>query len=201
MNPMFRSNGVIRMRTLLSASAPVVVMALLLGAAPVPQGVSVGEFAVMLADHLTDGAPLTAETASETLQKAGIKLRDDLSSPATEADAVQAFRNLGITIQSQNGNAPLQRDQIRSLIGVFGASLTAKAADDAPRVSGKVTTAPMPVLEQSIEECQALPKTQDCQQCCRALFAGSQNEQHSHRTCGKACNSKSRNVSASEPTP
>ena len=206
MNPLLHSSGVINMRTLLSASALIVVMALLLGAAPASQGVSVGEFAVILADQLTEGAdeaPLTAEAASETLQKAGIKLRGDLSSPATEEDAVQAFRDLGITLQSQNGSAPLLRDQVRSLIGVFGASLTAKASTSGTlRVSGgkEFSTTPMPGLE-SITDCQTLPKTQDCQQCCRALFTGSQNEQHSNRICGKACNSKNRNVSASEPTP
>ncbi|HEU5182035.1 MAG TPA: hypothetical protein VFW45_14705 [Candidatus Polarisedimenticolia bacterium] len=194
------------MRTILSASALVIVMALLLGAAPASQGVSVGEFAVMLADRLsgdTDAAPLTAETASETLQKAGIKLRDDLTSPATEEDAVQAFRHLGITIQSQNGSAPLLRNQVQSLIGVFGSSLTAKASGTAPsKVSGpkQVSSLPTPSLD-SITDCQQLPKTQDCQQCCRALFGSDQNDVHSNRICGKACNSKNREVSASEPTP
>jgi hypothetical protein len=204
MNLMIHSIGVIRMRTILSASALLVIMALLLGAAPASQGVSVGEFAVMLAGHLasdTEAAPVTAEAASQTLQKAGIKLRGDLTSPATEEDAVQAFRHLGITIQSQNGSAPLLRNQVQSLIGVFGSSLAANSAPSAPvKVSGAVTTNPVPGLE-SITDCQALPKTQDCQQCCRDLFAGGQNDVHSNRICGKACNSKNREVSASEPTP
>ncbi len=206
MNLMFHSIGVIRMRTILSASALVIVMALLLGAAPATQGVSVGEFAVMLAGHLasdTEAAPVTAEAASQTLQKAGIKLRGDLTSPATEEDAVQAFRHLGITIQSQNGSAPLLRNQVQSLIGVFGSSLAAKSTATAPLKAsgGKVaTTVPVPGLE-SISDCQQLPKTQDCQQCCRELFGGGQNDVHSNRICGKACNSKNREVSASEPTP
>ncbi len=204
MNLMFHSNGVIRMRTILSASALVLVMALLLGAAPASQGVSVGEFAVMLADHLsgdTDAAPLTAETASETLQKAGIKLRGDLTSPATEDDAVQAFRHLGITIQSQNGSAPLLRNQVQSLIGVFGSSLSVKSVGSAPSKIPGPRQVPVISLETTIADCQQLPKTQDCSQCCRALFGGSQNEVHSNRICGKACNSKNREVSASEPTP
>ena len=205
MHLMPHSHGVSTMRTLLSAMALVVLMALLLGAAPASQNVSVGEFAIMLAGRLADGdsAPLTAEAASETLQKAGIPLRGDLASPATEQDAVQAFRNLGITLQSQNGSAPLLREQIQGLIGVFGSTLAAKATATAPiKVSGgkEIATTVFPGLE-SIADCQLLPKTQDCQQCCRALFPSGQNDVHSNRICGKACNSKNREVSASEPTP
>src|SRR5262245_59823710 len=206
MNPMFHSHGVIKMRILLSAMSLVVVMSLLLGAAPAAQNVSVGEFAMMLAGRMADGdkAPETPETASETLQKAGVRLRSELASPATEGDAVQAFQQLGITIQSRNGSAPLQREQVQSLIGVFGSTLTARASGTSTvKVSGskEISATPLPGLEQSIEECQSLPKTQDCQECCRLLFPGGQNDVHSHRICGKACNSKNRNVSATEPTP
>jgi hypothetical protein len=182
-------------------------MALFLGAAPASQNVSLGEFAVMLANRMADGddarTPMTAEAASKALEKAGIKLRGDLASPATEEDAVQAFRQFGITLQSRSGVAPLLRQQAESLIGVFGSSLAAKAAPTAPiKVSGgrEIVTTPIPGLE-SISDCQALPKTQDCQQCCRDLFGAGQNDVHSNRICGKACNSKSRDVSASEPTP
>jgi hypothetical protein len=188
-------------------------MALLLAAAPLPESKSltVGDFAVLVASQIGPGeepskSQLTPQAAAARLQKAGIKLRQDLTSPVTEGDAVGVFGQLGISLQAQDPERLLDRERASSLIGIFGASLATKVgstSSEGPeeiRADSRSATQPAVFLD-SILDCQNLPKTQDCNLCCRNLLGGSQNEFHSNRICGKACNAKARNVSATEPTP
>jgi hypothetical protein len=196
-------------RTALSALA---VGILLIAAAPARQGLTVGEFAVLVASNLAPNeaqkTPFTPELAATRLQNAGLKVRAELASPATESDAVDIFRQLGISIETRDPAAPLERDRALSLIGVFKDSLISRPATTGsatPSTGNRATTvSPNPdtaALLESIADCQALPKTQDCQSCCRALFSQSQNDFHSNRVCAKACNTRARNVSPAEPTP
>jgi hypothetical protein len=187
---------------------------LLIAAAPAPQGrgLTVGEFAVLVASNLAPNeaqkTPFTPELAAARLQNVGLKVRPELTAPATESDAVDIFRQLGISIETRNPAAALERERALSLIGVFKDSLISRPATSGSATpatgTGATTVSPNPdsaALLESITECQALPKTQDCQSCCRALFSQSQNESHSNRVCAKACNTKARNVSPEEPTP
>ncbi|HEV8375578.1 MAG TPA: hypothetical protein VGR38_05010 [Candidatus Polarisedimenticolia bacterium] len=187
---------------------------LLLAAAPVPQGrgLTVGEFAVLVASNLAPNesqkTPFTPDLAVARLQSAGLKIRNDVSSPATEGDAVQIFRQLGISIETRDSAALLDRDRATSLIGVFRNSLSSRpgtASSTTPSATTNTAaaspSADSAALLESIADCQALAKTPDCQACCRALFPQGQNEFHSNRVCAKACNTKARNVSPAEPTP
>ncbi|HEV8335117.1 MAG TPA: hypothetical protein VGR67_01705 [Candidatus Polarisedimenticolia bacterium] len=183
-----------------------------LAAMPVPAArtITVGDFAVLVASRLqipdASQPALTQEAAVMVLQRSGIKIRPELSSTMTEADAADIFGQLGISLAAQDPASPLLRDRALSLLGIFGSTLSAKVGTVSPafsRTGGAdlSSSAPAPMLEQSIIECQNLPKTQDCQTCCRDLLGGAQSDSHTNRICGKACNTKSRNVSASEPTP
>ncbi len=188
---------------------------LLLGAGPTTKtgSLSVGDFALLVANRLqavgTHQAPMTPESAVLLLQKAGISVRPDLAAPATEGDAADVFRQIGIALEPQDAGSPLELERAQSLVSIFGSALAARAESTlsaGAAMKGIHTTPSRDVvpsaLEQTIADCQALPKTQDCQLCCRNLLgSGSQNDTHSNRICGKACNSKTRNASASEPTP
>src|SRR5213594_2843128 len=108
-------------------------MALLLAASPPPdsKSLTVGDFAVLVASRLGPGeqpskSPLTPQAAAAQLQKAGIKLRQDLASPVTEGDAVGVFGQLGISLEAQDPGRPLIRERANSLIGIFGPSLAVK---------------------------------------------------------------------------
>jgi hypothetical protein len=189
-------------------------VALLLAAAP-PQdskSLTLGDFAVLVASQLEPGeqaskTSLTPQAAAARLQKAGIKLGQDLDSPATEGDAVGIFGQLGISLQAQDPGRLLDRERASSLIGIFAPTLASKlgsASSGAPgeiRADSRSAATQAPVSLDSLLDCQSLPKTQDCNVCCRDLLGGSQNEFHTNRICGKACNAKARNVSATEPTP
>jgi hypothetical protein len=188
--------------------------ALLLAAAPPPEpkSLTLGDFAILVTSQLVPGeqaskSSLTPQAASARLQKAGIKLRQDLDSPATEGDAVAVFGQLGISLQAQDPGRLLDRERASSLVGIFAPTLAAKlgsTSSGAPgdiRADSRSTATQPPVFLDSLLECQNMAKTQDCNVCCRDLLGGSQNEFHSNRICGKACNAKARNVSATEPTP
>jgi hypothetical protein len=189
-------------------------LALLLAAAPAPESKSLtlGDFAILVSSQLGPGeqatkSSLTPQAATARLQKAGIKLRQDLDSPATEGDAVGVFSQLGISLQAQDPGRLLDRERAGSLIGIFAPTLalklesTSSGAPEEIRADSRSTVTQPPVFLDSILDCQSLPKTQDCNVCCRNLLGGSQNEFHSNRICAKACNAKARNVSATEPTP
>jgi hypothetical protein len=182
-----------------------------IGSAPSSKAMSVGDFAVLLSSKMhaaeSSGAPATPEAASELLQKAGIKLGKELSAPLTEGDAARILKQFNISLEPREADALLDYDRAVSLVGIFGSTVSAKGAFATSSPNGKGTGVEASAgaaaggLMESIADCQSLPRTQDCQQCCRSLLGGTQNENHTNRICGKACNTKARNVSASEPTP
>ena len=178
--------------------------------APGARTMSVGEFAVLVASRLPGAeaspTPLTPESAAALLQGAGIKIQQELSAPMTEGAAADIFRQFNIAIEPRDAQSPLDPNRASSLIGIFGSTLSARGGVQAARTEAKAaggaslnSNLPSGFLE-SIADCQSLPKTQDCQNCCRELLGGG-NDPHTNRICGKACNTKARNVSASEPTP
>ena len=188
-------------------------LGLLLAAAPAPASratISVGDFAVLVASHLSAIDPsqtaLTPNSAVAALQRAGIKVRQNLDAPVTEGDAAEIFKQFDIMLSPRDSGSPLDPARAASLVGIFSSTLSARGAvlqgpggKDLGGVSA--SSAVRADLATSIEDCQALPKTQDCQFCCRDLLGGSNNDSHTNRTCAKACNTKARNVSPSEPTP
>jgi hypothetical protein len=185
--------------------------ALAAGPAPATKSMSVGDFVVLVASRLASAdasrSHLTVESAAATLQGAGIKISHDLNAPMTEADAVEIFRQFDITLAPADPGSLLDPNRAASLVGIFsstlaarGGSQTAKTDSRGGSLESQGRSASQAVLE-SIADCQALPKTQDCNNCCRELLGGNSNDTHTNRTCAKACNTKSRNASPSEPTP
>ena len=151
-------------------------------------------------------APLSPEEGQALLRKAGIKIQRNSAALLTEGDAVDILRQFGVNLETASPANLLDPGRAVSIVGVFGRTLASKAGVLASDNLSKSTAQGIrafsgPVPETSIEDCQQLDKTQDCQTCCRALFGSDQSDFHTNRICAKACNTKSRNVSASEPTP
>jgi len=214
MSPLGRSEQGAKLGTPLKVLSLALSLVFLLAAAPPStpnKTITVGDLAVVIAGRLgrseAPKTPLTAEEAAVLLQKAGIQVREDLTSPATEGDAIGIFRQFGISVGSQDPSQLLDRDRANSLVGVFGTTLAAKVSAASSgarsvRTDSQSTASQAAVFPpESIADCQALPKTQDCQTCCRSFLGGDQSDFHTNRICGKACNTKARNVSAAEPTP
>jgi len=190
-------------RKCLTLLASVTVAVLFLAAAPVPspQGISVGEFVTLVANHLQPAAGEKAATAPEAavriLNKAGVQVKGDLASPLTAGDATDIFQQLGITLTAQHPGTLLEKDRAAALVETFGDSF--KAPGTGAPASAAVSThrgtsgAPTPTLE-DLDACQNLPKVKDCHDCCKALGT------FANKTCAQAC-SNSPKASAMEPTP
>jgi hypothetical protein len=159
---------------------------------------SVGDFAVMIASRVNPEAAakgLTPSSAVEVLGKSGVKVKSNLSSPLTEADATEIFSQFGITLQSMQPGSILDRSKASALVGTFGDSLAAKS-DASSRLTspGKSSTPATTIsVETAIQDCQALPKTKDCHTCCLNLG-------YAHKVCGPACGNGPK-ASGIEPTP
>src|SRR5713101_2731184 len=96
-----------------------------------PNGLTVGDFAVMVASRMSlDGAaaPSTPVRAVEVLNKAGVKIKSSLASPLTEGDVAELFQQFGITLQSQHAGDSLSRERAAALIGIFGPTFNSDAA-------------------------------------------------------------------------
>lgn len=159
---------------------------------------SVGDFAVMIASKVSPEAAakgLTPSSAVDLLGKSGVKVKSNLDSPLTEADATEIFSQFGITLQSLRPGSNLDRSKATALVGTFGDTLAARSDSTGRLTSPGKNTAPGTTisLETTIQDCQALPKTKDCHQCCLALgFA--------HKVCGPSCGNGPK-ASGVEPTP
>jgi len=202
-------------RTPLFLPALLLGMAMLLGASPATTSgyLSLGDFAILIAgrislDEAVPALPDSPEAAVLLLRDAGVSLRSDLSSPATAGDASEIFRQFGLSLLTRDPDDLLDVAQARSLVEIFGPTLASKVVLLPPgtrlavrTAEGPVSTAASIALPETIAECQNLPTTSDCRNCCRTLFGGEQNETHSNRICGRACNSSARRASATEPTP
>lgn len=159
--------------------------------------ISVGDFAVMIASRVNPEAAakgLTPASASELLKKSGIKVKSELDSALTESEAADIFSQFGITLQSLRPMDTLDRTKASALVGTFGDTLAART-QTTTRVNapGKSTTGTTITLDTTIQDCQALPKTKDCHQCCLGLG-------YAHKVCGPACGNGKKS-SGIEPTP
>jgi len=176
---------------------------LLLAAAPVPssQGITVGEFIIMVAAHLQPVAgekdATTPEGAARVLNKAGVQFKSDLASSLTAEDAINIFQQLGITLTAQRPETLLEKDRAAALVVTFGNSFRVRSggASASSVISANQGTSgtPTPTLETTIWDCKDLPKVKDCFDCCRTLgYPG--------RPCGHVCN-KAYDASAINPDP
>ncbi len=133
-----------------------------------PGNFTVGDFAALIASRMSSdrvARPVAAESAAEILKKAGVQIKSSLSSPLTEADAADLFRQFGITIQVQNPGAFLSRDRAEALVGVFGSTLTAAAGKGGTasldsRVSTQSPGGATATIETAttVLDCQSLPR-------------------------------------------
>ena len=169
--------------------------------APVSNGMSVGDFAVMITAKLQPiDNPQTrssTEAALQKLTKAGITIKADPAAALTAGDAVDIFRQFGITLQTEHPESPLSRDRGQTLVNTFADTFSSRSPQSpvtSPVVRG---TAPSQgstgVGLEALEDCQSLPKNRDCHECCQNLGLGK-------NVCGKAC-SNGKKTSGSEPTP
>ena len=205
--------------TCLDLRIPLIALMLLLGtglallAAPVPAAktLTVGEFAVLIAARANQGdaayAPVTPETAVASLQKAGIRMRSDLSSPLTEGDAMDVFRQFGISLQAGSPERLLERDRAASLIGIFGGNLASVAARSDMSFLGRVTKSALaaPTGEQTLPaDCQELSPLPNCrtqEECNPCMYCCNKELGLTGKVCGHLCQKKNLVVSPSEPTP
>ena len=201
------------LRIFLTTLALLLGTALVLSAAPTPvaNNLTVGEFAMLVAarTHQADAsvAPSTPEAAVASLQRLGIRIRPDLSSPLTEGDALELFRQFGISLQAQAPDNLLDLDRAASLIGIFGANLASAGNrnDAIPAFQTSTSTPGMPTTEDLTPEyCQTLWPLPDCKTqvecnpcmyCCNKLLA------LNGTVCGHLCQKRNLVVSPDEPTP
>src|SRR4030095_7276696 len=107
--------------------------ALLLAAspAPAPGGLTVGEFAEMVAARMqpSDSGQATAspQAALEKLSKAGVKIGADPSEVLSAGAAVASFQQFGITSQAEHPEAIMSRDRAQALVNTFGDTFAARA--------------------------------------------------------------------------
>ena len=183
----------------------------LLAAAPVPaDGLSVGDFAVMVASKVqNDGnAALTQETASNLLKKHGVKLPADLNSPLTEKEAATLFGQLGIVLQTDHPESMLNRERAASLVGIFGSNLAAVSERTTGTFTAQAggTTAAAPTVDTTPLDCQSLPRPpapcsgpqsvcNPCMDCCKNQLG------LTGKVCGRLCQKKNLVISPGEPTP
>ena len=185
-------------------------LSVLLAAAPVPSdGLSVGDFAVMVASKIqSDDAALTKESASNLLKKHGVKLAADLNSPLTEKEAASLFGQLGIVLQTDHPESFLSRDRAASLVGIFGSNLASASEKNTGTFNARTggTTEAIPSLDTTPLDCQALPRPPSpcsgpqsvcnpCMDCCKNQLG------LTGKVCGRLCQKKNLDVSPGEPTP
>ncbi len=186
-------------------------LSVLLAAAPVPSdGLSVGDFAVMVASKIqNDGdATLTKENASNLLKKHGVKLAADLNSPLTEKEAASLFGQLGIVLQTDHPESVLSRDRAASLVGIFGSNLASASEKNTGTFNARTggTTEAAPSLDTTPLDCQSLPRPPSpcsgpqsvcnpCMDCCKNQL------NLTGKVCGRLCQKKNLVVSPGEPTP
>jgi hypothetical protein len=183
----------------------------ILAGAPAPaSGISVGDFAVLVAAKLdaeNSQAALSADSAAEILKKHGVKVTGDLSSPLTEKEAAGLFGQLGIVLQTDHPENLLSRERAASLVGIFGSNL-ASTGDRTSTFAARAeaTGASTPSLELTPLDCQSLPRPpapcsgpqsvcNPCMDCCK------NNLGLTGKTCGRLCQKKNLVVSPGEPTP
>lgn len=89
---------------------------------PIAGSISLGDFAVRVAQALKLPAPptgFTPESAVPAIQTRGVTLRPELSSPLTEADAVALLNALGYKIRTQTPSRVVSGERAEILIETF----------------------------------------------------------------------------------
>ena len=84
--------------------------------------VTLGEFAVKVAERLKMKAPggtFTPESAAWALLQGGIKLRGELGSNLTEADAVSVLADLGYNVQTKTPSRLVTLDRLEIILTTF----------------------------------------------------------------------------------
>ena len=87
-----------------------------------PTPVALGEFAMKLATSLGLPPPATGytpESAAWVLSLKGLKIRPDLASPLTEADAVMALRGLGFKVRTNTPSRVVTTDRVELILSTF----------------------------------------------------------------------------------
>jgi hypothetical protein len=168
----------------------------ILSAGTTTSSISVGDFAVMIASRVNPEAAakgLTPVSASELLKKSGIKVKSNLDSDLTESDAADIFSQFGITLQSLRPMNTLDRTKASALVSTFGDTLAARTQTTVKVSAPTKNTSGTVISTEAIQDCQALPKTKDCHDCCNALG-------YANKVCGQACSGGPK-ASGVEPTP
>ena len=100
-----------------------------------PAGVTLGEFAIRAASGLGIQPPqggFTPESAAWSLVQKGVKVRPELGTPVTEADAVDALTQLGFKIRTTTPSRVVSRDRFEILCGSFFTPTVMPASNPAP---------------------------------------------------------------------
>jgi hypothetical protein len=168
--------------------------------APSSAGITVGDFAVMIAAKLqpsthAEVAPST-DAAIQKLSKAGVSLKSAPTVTLTAADAADIFRQFGITLQAEHPESDLSRERAQVLVNTFSDTFASHASPSASTAASVLRPGSKPsnaVGLEALEDCQSLPKNKDCHDCCAAMGLPK-------NVCGRACNN-GKKASGSEPTP
>ena len=178
--------------------------------------ITVGDFLVMVSSKLTAGegeAKLTPDQAATLLNKLGVKVKSELSSTLTEADASNILGQFGITLQASSAMATLDAERAQALLGIFGQTIASHRASGENLVNSS-TRSTRPLATNSLEthtgtvlDCQELPHDCSggggpdcftCHECCKRDPPTGFGVPD--RICAKLC-SKAALASPTEPTP
>jgi hypothetical protein len=204
----------------LNLRIPLTALALFLGATlvlaaaqmPTAKSLTVGEFTMLAAGRThqddTSQAPPTPEAAVASLQRGGIRIRPNLSSPLTEGDAVEIFGQFGIVLQTEHHESLLAPERAASLLGIFGGTLASAEVRFGVSSASRATSSALGVqtVETTPYDCQTLPRPPSpcvgpqsvcnpCMDCCKVTLG------LTGKVCGALCQKKNLIVSPSEPTP
>lgn len=172
--------------------------------APVPDGITVGDFAVRVArlalDNPAERAKLTREQALLSLKRAGLRFGGSPDGSLTEGDLSDFFRQAGLQLQVSQPDRPVSAEKTGALLSTFSGYFASKGSDPARILTTLPPThsdaqSPTP---NGFEECAALATSDGvpaCLTCCLTLGGTS-------KSCGRACGqARAGKASPSEPTP
>jgi len=178
--------------------------------AKAPDGISVGDFAVMVASKLGPAEarePLTPAQAAEILARHGFNGAAKFSSPLTEKDAVEFFTPFGITLRSRRPQEALGLERAAALLRVFGSTLSAKAslAAHGARIQNQLG-ASLALDDLTVLDCQSLVPPSPCggggQDSCNPCMDCCKNQLGlTGKDCGQLCQKKNLIVTPTDPTP
>lgn len=151
------------------------------------KGVTVGDFAVKVAAVLQYDSS-TQQAAASALERRGISLASDLSTPMTQGEAARVLTDLGIPVVApKNSSDPVTAQQAGTLAGLISTLSTQSTADG-------------PALP---DQCLHSQNRGICQDCCKAAtLCGPPPAAFDCNTCAKFCkNNVPPPPSPGEPTP